>query len=126
MAAILGPFLVVSGFGLYMATNTSFGRFRRIPWEFLAISTLGVALSVVLALRQVTAGRLTAAAASLALFALLLWFFFRFSMYGSREERPRVGDRFPDFRLPASDGTTFDFAADRGKPRLLIFYRGSW
>jgi peroxiredoxin len=47
-------------------------------------------------------------------------------MYGDREDRPRVGDRFPAFRLPTSDGGVFDLAAGRGKRHLLIFYRGSW
>jgi peroxiredoxin len=47
-------------------------------------------------------------------------------MYAGREDRPRVGDRFPEFRLPASDGVVFDLAAEHGKRHLLIFYRGSW
>ena len=51
---------------------------------------------------------------------------FAYSMYAPREDRPRVGDRFPDFRLPSSDGAVFDLAAGRGKRHLLIFYRGSW
>jgi hypothetical protein len=126
VVAILPPLIVASGFGLYMATNTLLGRFRRVPWEFLAISAFGVALGLVLALRDSTPAHITGAAVGSALFGFLIWFFFRFSMYGAREDLPRVGDRFPEFRLPASDGTTFDFTANRGKRHLLIFYRGSW
>ena len=37
MAALIGPLLVLSGFGLYMGSTTFFGRFRRVPWEFLAV-----------------------------------------------------------------------------------------
>jgi peroxiredoxin len=52
-----------------------------------------------------------------------MWF--SYSMYGEREDRPRVGDRFPEFNLPASDGSRYAFAAADRKRRLLIFYRGS-
>lgn len=126
MTVLAGPVLVVSGFGLYMATNMLFGRFRRMPWEFLAVSALGVAASIVIAIRHGTTASLVAAAVSVALGAFLVWFFFAFSMYPPREDRPRVGDRFPDFRLPTSDRGFFDFAEARGKRLLLIFYRGSW
>ena len=51
MVALLGPVLVLSGFGLYMVTNTLLGRFRRTPREFLAISLLGVIAAVFLATR---------------------------------------------------------------------------
>src|SRR5262245_14305927 len=126
MAALLGPVLVLAGFGLYMATNTLLGRFRRVPWEFVAISAAGVVVAAVLALRQRDAATAVAAVASALLFGLLIWFFFGYSMYAVREDRPRVGDHFPQFRLPTSQGGVFDLAAERGKPLLLIFYRGSW
>src|SRR5215468_5654507 len=104
MLALLGPLVVLSGFGLYMATNTLLGRFRRVPWEFLAISALGVVVGTVPALRAGGTANLVAAVVSAILFGLLLWFFFGFTMYGAREDRPCVGDRFPEFRLPTSDG----------------------
>ena len=126
MTALIGPVLVLSGFGLYMATNTLLGRFRRMPWEFLAVSAFGVLVGVGLAIRSGSTADTIGAVVSVALGAFLVWFFFRFSMYASREDRPRVGDRFPEFRLPTSEGGVFDFGAVRGKRHLLIFYRGSW
>ena len=126
MTSLAGPLLVLSGFGVYMATNTLLGRFRRMPWEFIALSALGPPVGIGLALRSGGAASIAGAVVSVALFGFLVWFFFVFSMYGAREDRPRVGDRFPDFRLPTSDGAVFDFAAVRGKRHLLIFYRGSW
>jgi len=126
MAVLIGPLLVLSGFGLYMGSNTLLGRFRRIPWEFLALSALGVAAAVAIALYRGGIGSVIAAVVSAALFAFLVWFFFGYSMYGTREDRPRVGERFPEFRLPTSDGGVFDLAAERGRQHLLIFYRGSW
>src|SRR5262245_41514205 len=126
LATVLGPILVIAGFALYMTTNVQLGRFRRIPWEFLAVSASGVlhSLGYFVTIPALSTG--IAAAISVALGGVLGWFFFVFSMYGPREERPRVGDRFPDFILPASDGGVFDSAAARGRRQLLIFYRGSW
>jgi hypothetical protein len=126
MLVLLGPVLVISGFGLYMLSNTQLGRFRRIPWEFLAVSALGVVVAIATGLREGGTASAVAAIASGALLAFLLWFFFVHTMYAAREDRPRVGDRFPEFRLPTSDGGVFDLAVERGKRHLLIFYRGSW
>ena len=126
MMVLLGPLLVISGFGLYMLSNTQLGRFRRIPWEFLAVSALGVVVAVPTALRAGGTASTVAALTSVVLFVFLVWFFFVHTMYTAREDRPRVGDVFPEFRLPTSDGGVFDLAVERGKRHLLIFYRGSW
>jgi len=67
-----------------------------------------------------------AAALSLGILGFAVWFFFSFSMYGAREDRPRVGDRFPDFTLPASDGATFRLADACGRRLLILCYRGDW
>jgi hypothetical protein len=98
MAWLVGPLLVLSGFGLYMGPNTMLGRFRRMPWEFLAVSALGVLVAIAIALRSGGTANTVAAVVSVALGGFLVWFFFAFSMYEPREDRPRVGDRFPDFR----------------------------
>jgi len=123
---LLGPTLVVAGFALYMAANVWLGRFRRVPWEFLTVSAAGALLSLSRAFTAPSGSTVVAAGVSVVLSGLLVWFFFSFSMYGPREDRPRVGDRFPDFRLPASDGEMFDSATAGRNRRLLIFYRGSW
>jgi hypothetical protein len=126
MTAILGPLLVAGGFGLYMATNVWLGRFRRNPWEFFALSLAGAVFAVAHAAATPSRASAAAAAVSVVGVAALYWFWYSFSMYGAREDRPRVGDRFPAFRLPTSDGGAYDSAALRGTPRLYIFYRGSW
>jgi hypothetical protein len=118
--------LVISGFGFYMITTVFLGRFRRMPWEFIALSTMGALVSAALALATPSPSTVAAALVSAGLLAFLYWLFFSFSMYGAREDRPSVGDLFPTFRLPASDGSLYDSASAAGKRRLLIFYRGSW
>jgi len=37
----------------------------------------------------------------------------------------RVGDTFPEIKLPRLNGGTIDFSDPRGK-RLLLFFWGSW
>jgi len=90
---VLGPVLVISGFGLYIITNIFLGRFRRMPWEFIALSTIGGLVSAGLALARPSPSTVVAAFVTEGLLAFLYWFFFSFSMYGPREDRPRVGAR---------------------------------
>ena len=126
MSALVGPGLVIAGFAFYMITNVFLGRFRRMPWEFIAVSTSGALVAVAFAIATPSPSTVAAALVSGGLLAFLYWFFLSFSMYGPREDRPRVGEVFPTFRLPASDGSLYDSIAGDGKRRLLIFYRGSW
>ena len=126
MPTLLGPLLAAGGFGLYFLSSFRLARFRRRPWEFVAIVAAGAALG---AYRVVAApGAATAVAAALAvgILAFACWFLFSFSMYGKREDRPRVGERFPDFALPTSDGRVFRLAEARGRRLLLVCYRGIW
>jgi peroxiredoxin len=42
-------------------------------------------------------------------------------------ERPTVGSPAPNFTLSATDGSSHELAALRGKERaVLVFFRGSW
>jgi hypothetical protein len=126
MDNLLGPILIAAGFGLYMAANVWLGRFPRMPYGFIALATAGAAYSVIRAFVVPSTVTTVTALVSLVLIGGLYWFFFSFSMYAPREDHPRIGDLFPSFRLPASDGSIYDSATSRGTPQLLIFYRGSW
>lgn len=123
---LIGPIVVLSGFLLYLASNVWLGRFRRLPFEFLALCSAGALYAVVRAFTAHSAAATASALVSVALLGGISWMWFSYSMYGERADRVRVGDRFPDFRLPASDGSLYAFAAEDRKRRLLIFYRGSW
>jgi hypothetical protein len=60
----------------------------------------------------------------------LLWFYtFYFSIFhgSQRVSKLRVGDRFPDFILPDSDGQPVTLASVLAQgPALLLFYKGDW
>src|SRR2546428_45280 len=44
MAAVLPPLIAAGGFGLYFLTSFRLARYRRVPWEFLAVVAAGAAL----------------------------------------------------------------------------------
>ena len=126
MAALLPPLIAASAFALYFVTTFRLARYRRTPWEFLVVMAAGAGLGVY---QLVTApGTATAIGAALAvgILGFALWFLFSFTMYRAREDRPRVGDRFPDLTLPTSDGSTFRLADARGRRLLVLCYRGDW
>lgn len=50
-----------------------------------------------------------------------------YGAFGAAEGAPQLGDTFPDFELPLSDGGTYELAEARGAgPVLVMFYRGFW
>jgi hypothetical protein len=125
MAAVLAPLVSIAGFAAYFLATFKLALYRRYPWEFLAVIAAGAVLGAVAFVRAPSAGRAAGALASAGVLGFACWFLFAFSMYGRREDRPRVRERFPDFTLPASDGGSFRLAAER-RPRLLVLYRGAW
>lgn len=55
--------------------------------------------------------------------AVLLTALLGFIAFGST---PKVGERAPQFSLPASDGRTVALKDYAGKKLVLVFYRGYW
>ena len=126
LVLLLPPVVAAAALGLCFLTTFRLAAWRRVPWEWLAVMVAATSFAVARAVRAPGAPTIVAAAATWAIVVFSAWFLFSFTMYGVREDRPRVGERFPDFTLPASDGTTFSLAAARGRRVLLIFYRGAW
>src|ERR1051325_9356678 len=125
MAAVLPPLIAAGGFGLYFLTSFRLARYRRVPWEFLAVVAAGAALGVYRLVAAPGAGTAIGAGLALGILAFACWFLFSFSMYGPREDRPHVGERFPDFTLPASDRSTFSPPGARRRPPLRLSHRGA-
>ena len=125
-STLLGPLLALGGFALYFVAMSRFALWERIPWAFLAVSCAGAVWSVWWLWRAPGLARGAAAATAVAAFAFSGWYLLSFSMFGAREDLPRVGDSLPAFELPTSDGGTFRLADARGSWLLLLFYRGDW
>jgi hypothetical protein len=126
MLSVLGLLLAVGGLAAYFGVVERFPFWRRVPWEFVTLSGLGTIFVIVAFARAPGLGTGLAAALGVGVLGFSLWYLFVYSMFGSREERPRVGDPFPDFALPDSTGATFRLSDERGRRVLLLFYRGDW
>ena len=126
MATIAPLLIAITGFGLYFLISTQLAIYRRYPWEFLAIVALGTGAALYRLGVSPGVGTLITAASTTGILGLACWYIFSFSMFGRREDRPRVGEQFPDFTLPASNGPAFHLAEARGRRLLILFYRGIW
>jgi cytochrome oxidase Cu insertion factor (SCO1/SenC/PrrC family) len=122
----LAPLVALGALAGYFGLAFSHTYKRAVPRALLA----GVGVCALFALARLVAapglGTAAGAAVAVALAGFAGWFFLYYSRYGAREDRPAIGDPFPDFALPTSTGGTFALAAQRGKPVLLVLYRGSW
>ena len=128
MPTFLPPLVAALAFAGYFLPFAVLRRplYRRVPWEFLGVIAGATALALVHATRAPALGTAIAVVLSTGALAFAAWFFLSFSMYGPREDRPAVGERFPDFTLPTSEGTTFSLADARGRRLLVLCYRGDW
>ena len=125
MVAILAPLLTIAGFVGYLVATIQFAWFQRTPWLFLGVMLLGVALGVRAVWRHPRIWTGLSAALSVAVFAFACFFLFWATMHGPREDRPRVGETFPDFALQTSTGETFQLASS-DRRHLIVLYRGDW
>lgn len=126
MMTFAGPLLAIAGFVAYFAVALRFRVYRRIPWLFLGVTAAGAAIGLLEAVRRPGAGTAIAALVAIAVLAFASWYLFSYSMFARREDRPRVGDEFPDFTLPSSSGEPFRLRETRGQARVIILYRGDW
>jgi hypothetical protein len=126
LRTLLAPLLALGGVAAYFAVTTRLGVYQLVPWPSLALLGAAAVLGAVRLARAPGLGSGLAETFCLTLLGLSLWYLFAFSMYGPREQRPRVGDRFPDFTLSDSSGGQFQLGALRGRRVLLLFYRGDW
>ena len=122
-----GLALVLGGFVAYFVAAARFALFETVPWGFLAVMTLGLALAVAGVVRRPRPRSAVGAALAVGVFAFASWYLFSYSIFGPRETRPGPGDPFPTFAaLPTSTGGTFRLEDARGEYLLLLFYRGAW
>ena len=126
MLVALPPLAAAAALAAYFLTTFRLARYRRAPWEFLAVMAAATGVAIYQLLRAPGVGTAVGAVLTAGIFVFSCWFLFSFTMYGAREDRPRVGDRLPDFTLPTSEGSAFSLAAARGRKLLVVCYRGGW
>ena len=101
---------------------------RNHPGAYVAAFTVALALAVLALVRG--CGRRWPAWIALGVSALLLaggtWFDLVVARVPMTPTVLRVGERPPDFTLPDAEGRPVSLAQFRGKPVVLVFYRGYW
>ena len=126
MAHTVPALITLTALGLYFLATFRFAYYRRVPRPFLAVAAAGPVIGLLRFAQAPGIGSGLGLLVAAALFGGICWFLFSYSVYAPREDRPRVGERFPDFRLPTSQGGTFGLADASGKRLMLLFYRGAW
>jgi hypothetical protein len=103
------------------------GTYRRIPFELFAFVGASVLVGFLAAIERpgvLTAGLFVAELLGL---VLLVWYVAVGARFPRGEVSVKVGDPFPQFRLPDSEGREFDSSSLAGKSTALyLFYRGDW
>ena len=126
MLVFVPPLVAAAAFGLYFLLTFRLTIYRRVPWDVLGVMVAAAALAVHQLVQAPGTATAIGTALTVGIAGFACWFLFSFTMYAPREDRPRVGERFPDFALPASDGGAFRLAEARGRRLLILFYRGAW
>src|SRR5262245_43167257 len=123
LLTIAGGFAVLTWFHVAMDLRT------RYPPAVLIGGALCIVASGFCLWREFSPGLLLRLSLPLLLTGLLGFYIFYFSVLWGKQRvsRLQVGDRFPDFALPASDGSVATLASVIAKgPALMIFYKGDW
>jgi hypothetical protein len=128
--AILGPLLSAAGvvgyFIVVFSTSAELAAVRDWALPNWALIAGGLTLSLI-GLRR-GSGRIMPrllAVTSVGLAAFLAWILYVMPALPPATG-PTIGAAAPDFALTAPDGRTMRLADFRGKPLLLVFYRGHW
>lgn len=120
---------VAAGFAVPVWFHVALDLRSRYPLPVLIAGGLCLLLSGFCLWREFSPALLLRLGLPLLLTGLLGYYIFYFSVYRGKEcvSRLQVGDRFPDFSLPDSEGRTVSLASLLAKgPALMLFYKGDW
>ncbi len=119
--AALGPLAFFAW--IYLAGPA---RTERHPVEFSVVSGLGLAICLASAWRHGPAAGVAHAWAGLALVGWLVYLRWYSGFSGRPSPMLAPGSLLPTFRLQKIDGEYVDSSLFRGRPHVLLFYRGNW
>jgi len=123
----IGPLVTVVGFVSYFGFFARFPALRDFPWLTLPLVLAGVAGSAVAVRRRRSVGSIAGAlfSASCAGF-LFVYVFVLTNQLPPPDTVVAVGAEAPAFSLPDQDGSLVRLDDLRGRPVVLVFYRGFW
>jgi hypothetical protein len=119
----------VSAFGLFAWFHLSLDLRSRYPASILFGGSLCLIGSGYCIWREPSPGVLIRLSLPMVVVGILGFYIFYFSVYWGRGRMSvlRVGDRFPEFSLPNTEGheVTRSSMLDKGAA-LMLFYKGDW
>jgi len=123
LAVVVGAFVVMGWFHVAADLRTTY------PPAVLFGMSVCLLVSGYCLVREFSLGLLLRLSLPLMLLAVVAYYMFYFSIYRGRQRvsKLQIGDRFPDFALPNSQGDTITLSSILAKgPALLTFYKGDW
>ncbi len=103
------------------------GIYRRVPLEHYALMGAATGLALYAVLSSTSWISIFVLCLSILSLTLLAWYVHFGAVFPRSQIRLELGQRFPNFALPDSEGGTFDSDAMVGKQSVLfLFYRGHW
>ena len=129
---LAGVGAVFAYFAMVTRPDAALHRFLDVPVIHLAVLGAGLVLSCIGIARSAPTWRSRGIAAALAVLNVAVAGAFAFFLFSASyampaaARAPAVGSVAPDFALPDERGNQVRLAALRGKPVVLLFYRGFW
>lgn len=105
---------------------------RDNPWPLEIVAVAATVATIVFTVHAYRQKRVRVVATASAILATLVTVLFVLIVHVASYQLPTapkelaVGIAAPDFVLPDAKGGSVSLAAMRGKPVLLVFYRGAW
>lgn len=95
-------------------------------WALDVISMLGIVVATWAAITDPSTAAIAAVPVAVAGLAATLAYQYFYSRQHRSTGVPEVGDPLPDFPLTTLDGKRVSSAVLLGRPRVILFYRGTW
>ncbi len=106
-----------------MATKNTVRTSARLP-EFIGLGVLGLVLSLYAGMGG--AGYLPVKLALAGLVGFLLYSYWYSSFTGRASDKLKAGESLASFSLRSASGDTISSDDLRGRPHILMFFRGNW
>jgi peroxiredoxin len=115
----------IGGYLGYILIGRPSDRTRHL-WPLTVVSALGVVTAGALAAVVPRGEHLVAVAVALAGLAATLGYQYLYSRQHRSSKVPQVGEQLPEFPLTTLDGERVSSRVLVGRPRVILFYRGTW
>lgn len=115
----------IGGYLGYILIGRPSDRSRHL-WPLTAVSLAGVGAAVVVASAVPRGEHILSIVVAIAGLAATLGYQYLYSRQHRSSRVPEIGEPLPDFPLTTLDGARVSSRVLLGRPRVILFYRGTW